>query len=158
MEMNERFIEDSYDTIKDSKTGETFKVNSSEFENIRNRLNNLVKEYESKTYYLDQDFKEYDELIITMNANSRKLFDLEEQHRIQSEQVLKKAREDNLDFQAIYGAKNQAVKQRYADEQLKDIVDEIRELKFQKEENNRRLSFLKKFIDMKIGLIKYGEL
>ena len=44
------------------------------------------------------------------------------------------------------------------EEQLSDITNEKQELKLQKDEDNRRISFLKRIIDMKIELIKYdGE-
>lgn len=60
-----------------------------------------------------------------------------------------------IDFNAIYGANNQKVRQQYADEQLADLLEEKKELEFLKADDNRRISFLKKLINLKVELIRY---
>ena len=53
---------------------------------------------------------------------------------------------------------NDKTRKKYVEEELSDLTDEKQELKLQKEEDNRRISFLKRLITMKIELLRYdGE-
>lgn len=107
------------------------------------------------TLDLYRDFVEYDNLITKMNNNARTLFELEIKYHTSADKILAKAIEEGVDFKKLYGGNNAATRKQYVDEKLADIVKEIRELKFQKDENSKKLGFIKRLIDMKIQLIKY---
>lgn len=105
---------------------------------------------------LHQDFTEYEELITTMNEDARELFRLEKEYQNEFNRVLEEAIEHKVDFKALYGGNNATTRKKYVEEQLSDKLDEIQELKFCKTENQRQLDFLKRLIDMKTAMIKYG--
>lgn len=120
---------------------------------ILNEKEDLIAE---KPLDLHEDFSEYDMLLNAIDSDSRRIVELEESYQKQSDDLLREAREDGFDFKAVYGANNQSTRQQYVDEHLYDLKCEIRELKFQKDDSLRRIGFVKRMIDMKIELIKYG--
>ena len=108
------------------------------------------------TLDLHQDFTEYEKLITKMNEDARELFRLEKEYQDEFNRVLEEAIEHKVDFKALYGGNNKDTRKQYVEEQLSDMLDEIQELKFNKSENQRQLDFLKRLIDMKTAMIKYG--
>ena len=106
---------------------------------------------------LYQDFNEYDELINWLNLTSRRIVEIEREYKEKSKTVLQKAVEDGVDFKAIYGGNSEKTRRQYVDEQLSDLVIEKQELKLLKEDDLRRIEFLKRMIDMKIELVKYSN-
>lgn len=111
---------------------------------------------ELTTLDLHQDFTEYEKLITKMNEDARELFRLEKEYQDEFNRVLEEAIEHKVDFKALYGGNNKDTRKQYVEEQLSDMLDEIQELKFNKSENQRQLDFLKRLIDMKTAMIKYG--
>ena len=116
------------------------------------KFNELI----SKPLDLHTDFTEWNNLINRLDKNTRRLVEIEETYQLESDRILSEAREQEVDFKALYGGNNATTRKQYVDEQLTDLLEEKKELEFVKADDNRRISFLKKLIDMKINLIKYG--
>lgn len=104
---------------------------------------------------LYNDMENYKKLIVDLDKDSRRLFELKEDYQVKSDKIIKEAREDNFDFKAVYGANNQSTRQQYADEQLKELIEEKNELEFKIADSKRWIDYYKRIIDMKIQLIKY---
>ena len=127
---------------------------------LLNEKEDLIKE---KPLDLHKDFEKWDKLINRINKNTRRIIEIEEKYETESEKILSQARQTKEKtgtdiIKDKYGGNNDKTRKKYIEEQLSDITDEKQELKLQKEEDNRRISFLKRLIDMKIGLLKYdGE-
>ena len=117
-------------------------------------LNELHGISEEKPLDLHHDFKEYNDLIIKMNKDARRRVEIEEEYFNKSNEIIQKAINENFDFKAVYGGNTKDTRQKYADEQLSDLVTERQELKFSKEEDARKLGYIKRLIDMKIQLIR----
>lgn len=130
--------------------GNSFKEISRFIETI-----NLAFEELNQPLDLMGDFAEYDELISKMNKDARRRDEIEKEYFTKSNEIIQKALEDNFDFKGVYGGNTKETRQKYADEQLTELVTERQELKYAKDEDARRLGFLKRLIDMKIQLIKY---
>ena len=134
-----------------------------EFEQFIQRLNSnfhmLAKSLEMLGVPLDliKDFAEWSERIDWLDKTNRRLAEIEEIYLLESQRIISEAQANNIDFKAIYGANNKDVRQQYADEQLADLLEEKQELEFLKADDNRRISFLYKLIDLKIQLIKYDK-
>lgn len=172
--MNEQQFEviDGYDTennpikmIRDNETTEEYSMeNELEANSLCLKLNDfndtiklLNKAIElGLSIDLVENFSEWDEIITRLDKTNRRLVEIEETYQSESDRILAEARETEVDFKALYGANNKDVRQQYADEQLSDLLEEKKELEFTKADDNRRISFLKRLIDMKIQLIKYG--
>ena len=123
----------------------------------------IVNELLEKRFPIDlhKDFTEYEELITNMNEDARELVQKETEYAEKSDALLKLAahiKEENGDdiIKQKYGGNNDKTRKKYVEDELKDFADDIQELKFKKGEYNRRLGFIKRLIDMKISLIKYG--
>lgn len=137
-----------------------FDITPSELIDFREIVNELLE----KRFPLDlhKDFTEYEELITNMNEDARELIKKETEYAEKSDALLKIAahiKEENGDdiIKQKYGGNNDKTRKKYVEDELKEFADDIQELKFKKGEYNRRLGFLKRLIDMKISLIKYGE-
>lgn len=122
---------------------------------IVDKFNELQELTEEKPLDLHSDFQEYNELISKMDKDARRRVEIEEEYFNKSNEIIQKAINENFDFKAVYGGNTKETRQKYADEQLSDLVTERQELKFSKEEDARKLGFLKRLIDMKIQLIRY---
>ena len=157
----EKWDEDDRLLVKQDETGWFFPVESEiQASELCKKLNEL--ETVERPLDLHKDFKDYDKLISTMNKQARLLVETETKRQVESDNLLANARKikDETGKDIIkekYGANNDKIRKQYVDETLKSLADEIQELKFQKDENNRQLSFIKRLIDMKINLIKYGD-
>ena len=123
---------------------------------IVDELNSLQHQIEEKPLNLHEDFQEWENLIERINKNSRRLMEIKETYQLESDRLLEEAREIKIDFKALYGGNNATTRKQYVDEQLSDLLEEKKELTFLKDEDNRKISFLKRLIDMKIELIKYN--
>ena len=117
---------------------------------LLNEKEDLINE---KPLDLHKDFSEYDECINSIDTDSRRLLEIEEEYKSESDRILKEARETGVDFKALYGGNNASTRKQYVDEQLYDLIEEKNELKFKVDDNLRRIGFLKRMIDMKIKLI-----
>lgn len=116
---------------------------------------------ELTTLDLHQDFTEYGELINNINQTARELVQKETEYAEKGDAILKLAayiKEENGDdiIKQKYGGNNDKTRKKYVEDELKSFADDIQELKFKKEEYNRRLGFIKRLIDMKTAMIKYG--
>lgn len=120
------------------------------------KLNELQKETESKPLDLHIDFKEYDKLIKCLDKTNRRLSEIDEIYKEESKIVLQQAIEDQVDFKKIYGGNTEKTRKQYVDEQLSDLLDEKKELKFLQSDDLRRIEFLKRIIDMKIQMLRIG--
>ena len=117
---------------------------------LLNEKEDLIDE---KPLDLHKDFSEYDECINSIDTDSRRLLEIEEEYKSESDRILKEARETEVDFKALYGGNNASTRKQYVDEQLYDLIEEKNDLKFKVDDNLRRIAFLKRMIDMKIKLI-----
>lgn len=104
---------------------------------------------------LMKDFAEWSDRIDWLDKTNRRLVEIDEIYQLESDRIIMEAIASKIDFNAIYGANNQKVRQQYADEQLADLLEEKKELEFLKADDNRRISFLKKLINLKVELIRY---
>ncbi len=123
---------------------------------IVDELNSLQHQIEEKPLNLHEDFQEWENCIERINKTSRRLMEIKEIYQLESDRLLEEAREIKIDFKALYGGNNATTRKQYVDEQLSDLLEEKKELTFLKDEDNRKISFLKRLIDMKIELIKYN--
>ena len=104
---------------------------------------------------LYSDFDEWDKIINRLDETNRRLVEIKETYQLESDRILEEARELHVNFKEIYGANNKDTRKQYVDEQLSDLLEEKKELEFTKADDNRRISYLKRLIDMKIEMIKY---
>lgn len=148
--MSERFIESNYDTLKDTVTDDEFKVNSSQFEAIKERLNNLANE--CSHIDLHYDFETWDNFIMELSDKELELINLKEMY-VQLEQEII----DETDFKELYGKNNETVRRNHVKNELKDIVDKRNELEISINYLKRKLDFQSKLVAMKIELIKYNK-
>lgn len=123
----------------------------------------IVNELLEKKFPIDlhKDFTEYGELIDNINQTARELVQKETEYAEKGDAILKLAahiKEENGDdiIKQKYGGNNDKTRKKYVEDELKAFADDIQELKFKKEEYNRRLGFIKRLIDMKTAMIKYG--
>ena len=110
---------------------------------------------------LYNDFTEYEELIDNINKTARELVQKETEYAEKGDALLKLAaymKKENGDdiIKEKYGGNNDKTRKKYVEDELKAFAEDIQELKFKKEEYNRRLGFIKRLIDMKTAMIKYG--
>ena len=127
-----------------------------------NDYDKQLKECRAKPLDLHKDFTKWDKLITRLDKNSRRLMEIDEIYQECSDNLLAEARklkeETGTDvIKNKYGANNDKVRRQYVDEQehITKLLKEKQELEFVKADDNRRISFLKKHIDMKIQLIQY---
>lgn len=104
---------------------------------------------------LTEDFKEYDERITWLKKTSERLMEIDREYEEKSPKILQDAIANDVDFKALYGGNTEKTRKKYVDDQLSELLMEKERLKLFKEDDNRRLGFLKRMIDMKIALIKY---
>lgn len=135
----------------------TESMRSAEF--LCDKLNELL----NKPLDLHSDFTDWEERIERLDKNTRRLVAIDDEYQTESDKILAEARsiknETGSDvIKEMYGANNDKVRKQYVDEQehIVKLLQEKQELEFVKADDNRRISFLKKLIDMKINLIKYG--
>ena len=127
---------------------------------IVDELNSLQHQIEEKPLNLHEDFQEWENLIERINKNSRRLVEIDEEYNEKSEKILAEARKikEETDVDVIkdkFGGNNDKTRKAYVKEELSDLLEEKKELTFLKDEDNRKISFLKRLIDMKIEMIKY---
>lgn len=134
--------------------GELYPCKPDVFDETYNEYDNEINIY--------SDFKEWNKINKRLSKNSRRLIEIEEEYETQSERILTAARvtkdEQGIDvIKEKFGGNNDKTRKKYVEEHLSKLLEEKQELKLQKEEDNRRISYLKRVIDMKIELMKYSE-
>ena len=127
---------------------------------IVDELNKLQHQIDEKPLNLHEDFKNWDEIIERINKNSKRLIEIDEEYKEKSEKILAEARKikEETDVDVIkdkFGGNNDKTRKAYVKEELSDLIEEKRNLTINKEEDNRRIPYLKRLIDMKIEMIKY---
>lgn len=141
-------------------TGETEVRFDSDVEGLTEFVNYLTEHYHELekdiTVDLSEDFKEWDNVIKRLNKNGRRLVEIKETYQLESVRILEEAREIKVDFKALYGGNNEKTRKQYVDEQLSDLLDEKKELELRNADDNRKISYLTRLIDMKIELIKFN--
>ena len=139
--------------------GETEIRFDSDVEGLTEFVNYLTEHYHELekdiTVDLTEDFKEWDNVIKRLNKNGRRLVEIKETYQLESVRILEEAREIKVDFKALYGGNNEKTRKQYVDEQLSDLLDEKKELELRNADDNRKISYLTRLIDMKIELIKF---
>lgn len=140
--------------------GETEVRFDSDVEGLTEFVNYLTEHYHELekdiTVDLSEDFKEWDNVIKRLNKNGRRLVEIKETYQLESVRILEEAREIKVDFKALYGGNNEKTRKQYVDEQLSDLLDEKKELELRNADDNRKISYLTRLIDMKIELIKFN--
>lgn len=140
--------------------GETEIRFDSDVEGLTEFVNYLTEHYHELekdiTVDLSEDFKEWDNVIKRLNKNGRRLVEIKETYQLESVRILEEAREIKVDFKALYGGNNEKTRKQYVDEQLSDLLDEKKELELRNADDNRKISYLTRLIDMKIELIKFN--
>ena len=140
-------------------TGETEVRFDSDVEGLTEFVNYLTEHYHELekdiTVDLSEDFKEWNKIITRLNKNGRRLVEIKETYQLESVRILEEAREIKVDFKALYGGNNEKTRKQYVDEQLSDLLDEKKELELRNADDNRKISYLTRLIDMKIELIKF---
>ena len=127
---------------------------------VVDELNKLQHQIEEKPLNLHEDFQEWDEIIKRINKTSRRLIEIDEEYQEKSEKILAEARKikEETDVDVIkekLGGNNDKTRKAFVKEELSDLLEEKKELTFIKDEDNRRIPYLKRLIDMKIEMIKY---
>ena len=148
-------------TIKTDKEVVRFPHSADGTEMFVNYLNNLFKKLEEKPIDLHVNFEEWNERVDWLDKTSRRLIEIEEEYNRKSDEILAHAKEmkekQGIDVvKDKYGGNNDKTRKKYVDEQLTDLLEEKKELEFLKSNDNRRISLLKRLIDMKIELIKFS--
>lgn len=113
------------------------------------------------TVDLTEDFKEWDKVIKRLNKNGRRLVEIKETYETESEKLLNNARQIKEEtekdiIKEKYGGNNDKTRKKYVEEQLSDLLDEKKELELRNADDNRKISYLTRLIDMKIELIKFN--
>lgn len=130
---------------------------------VVDELNKLQHQIDEKPLNLHEDFQNWYELIERINKNSRRLVEIDEEYQEKSDEILAEARklkesEEGIDvIKEKFGGNNDKTRKAYVKEQLSDLLEEKKELTFLKDEDNRKISYLKRLIDMKIELMKINN-
>jgi len=120
---------------------------------IVEKMNELQHQVEERPFNLQNDFKEWDNLINWLNKTGRRITKIDEIYAEESKLVLRDAIENGVDFKALYGGNTEKTRRQYVDEQLADLLNEKKELKALQSDDLRRVEYLKRLIDMKVKLI-----
>lgn len=145
-------------------TGETEVRFDSDVEGLTKFVNYLGEHYDELekdiTVDLTEDFKEWDNVIKRLNKNGRRLIEIKEIYETESETLLNNARQIKEEtekdiIKEKYGGNNDKTRKKYVEEQLSDLLDEKKELELRNADDNRKISYLTRLIDMKIELIKF---
>lgn len=130
---------------------------------VVDELNKLQHQIEEKPLGLHEDFQEWEKRMTWINKTSRRLVRIEEEYAEKSDKILAEARklkesEEGIDvIKEKFGGNNDKTRKAYVKEQLSDLLEEKKELTFLKDEDNRKISYLKRLIDMKIELMKINN-
>lgn len=116
---------------------------------VCDKFNELLE----KPLNLHIDFNEWNRRINRLDRTNRRLLKIEKIYEMESDRILKEIRENHIDIKAMYGGNNDKTRKRYVDEQLTELLEEKEELEFLKADDNRRISYLKKIITMKIEMM-----
>ena len=102
------------------------------------------------------DLVEWDKLLNWLSKSNRRIYEIKEEYKLESDKILAEARrikEDPEDGRDIikekYGGNNDKTRKKYVEEQLVDLINEKRELEFHVVEDGRRIAFLKELIRTK---------
>lgn len=106
---------------------------------------------------LQEDFDEYENRLNWLYKTSTRLMEIEREYDEKFPKLLQKAVEDEVDFKALYGGNTDKTRKRYVDEQLSELIMEKDRLKLFKDDDNRRISFLKRVIDLKLNFIEVRQ-
>lgn len=107
---------------------------------------------------LEKLFKEYKERLDWLEKTSKRIVELSRAYEEKFPLILQKAIDDEVDFKAIYGGNTEKTRKKYVDEQLAHIVIEKENLKLFKDDDIRRIEYLKRMIEFKAQLMIYEEL
>lgn len=113
----------------------------------------LCAKLNEKPLDLNNDFQEWDKRIEWLDKTNRRLLEIEKVYEMESDRILEEVRTNDIDIKAIYGYNNDKTRKKYVDEQLTELLEEKEELEFLKADDNRRISYLKKIISMKIEMM-----
>lgn len=135
--------------VREKNTGWFFPVESKiQAEELSKKLNEL----ESKPMDLHKDFEEWETLINSVQSDQIDLITSKEEYEEKSQKIIAET-----DFKEICEANNQKIRDNHVKKELSDLTDKINDTKIEIEYSKNRISFLKRLIDMKIELIKYGD-
>ena len=104
---------------------------------------------------INEDLADYENRLDWLEKTSARLVEIGREYEEKFPILLQKAIEDGVDFKAMYGGNTEKTRKKYVDEQLSELIMEKERLKLFKEDDLRRIGFLKRVIDMKIQLLKY---
>lgn len=138
-----------------------FNVDAKGIEMFVEYINKVIKNIEEKPLNLHENFVDWDKRISRLDKTSRRLIEIDEEYNQKYDEILTHAKKmkdkDGIDvIKNRYGGNNDKTRKKYVDENLTELLDEKKELEFRKTDDNRRISLLKRLIDMKIELIKYS--
>jgi|GEM_PF-6338002 len=135
--------------VREKSTGWFFPVESKiQAEVLCDKFN----EIENKPLDLHKNFEEWDKYIDNVIIGEKNLINLKQEFEEQSQEIIA-----NTDFKELYGANNQKVRDNHIKKELSELTETINDTKLKVEYAKMRISFLKRLIDMKTELIKYGE-
>ena len=127
-----------------------------DLDDIWHRLADECLKMEREPASIADFFDEWNALIKKIDENSRKIFEIDEQYKELSKTVLQEAIEKDVDFKAIYGGNTEKTRKQYVDEQLKSLLDEKKDLEFEKSDGLRRIDYIKSLMKMQGVLIEAG--
>ena len=146
--------------VKQIETGWLFPVESEiQASELCKKFNEL--DIVERPLDLHIDFTEYEVLNDKMNNIARLLVKTETKYQKEADELLAKAKDHKAEtgediIKNKYGGNNDKTRKKYVDETLQSLADEIQEIKFQRDETARSISFIKRLIDMKIQLLRIG--
>ena len=119
-----------------------------------NELCAKLNEVSNPKTSLMNDFNDWATRITWLDKTNRRILEIEKIYDLETVRILEEIKTNNIDIKAIYGGNNDKTRKKYIDEQLSELLEEKEELKFLKENDNRRISYLKKIIDLKMEIME----
>lgn len=114
-------------------------------------LNDMQEQIDSKPLDLHKDFELWNEYINNLASMEKTLVGLK-QHRDKEEMRIL----NEVDFKELYGKNNETIRKNHIKEELSDTFDKITSIELEAADIKRKISCLKRLIDMKIQLIRIG--
>lgn len=114
-------------------------------------LNDMQEQINSKPLDLHKDFELWNEYINNLASMEKTLVSLKQYRDKEKMRMI-----NEVDFKKIYGKNNDDIRKYHTTEELSDTIDKINSLELEIADIKRKISCLKRLIDMKIQLIRIG--
>lgn len=106
-------------------------------------------EFEEMNRDISMDLLEWGKLITELSDKEMSLYHLKEKYNALSEEIIQ-----STDFKELYGKNNESIRKNHVKNELSDIFDELKTLKFSIDYCKRRLNYLKGLVTVKTALLE----